>query len=58
MSEENIFYSADRERFNYETIDEALEARYCEDQARDFYRIGSAQIIGNSYEKPELLEAE
>jgi hypothetical protein len=27
----------------------------CEDQARDFYRIRSAKIIGNKFENPELL---
>jgi hypothetical protein len=27
----------------------------CEDQARDLYRIESAEIIGNDYENPELL---
>ena len=28
----------------------------CEDQARNFYRIGKAKKIGNIYENPELLE--
>lgn len=29
----------------------------CEDQARDFYRIRNATIVGNIHENPELLEA-
>ena len=28
----------------------------CEDQARDFYRIEKAKVIGNKFENPELLE--
>ena len=28
----------------------------CEDQARDFYRISKARVIGNTYQNPELLE--
>jgi len=28
----------------------------CEDQARDFYRINKAEVIGNIYANPELLE--
>ena len=27
----------------------------CEDQARDFYRIERAKIIGNTFQNPELL---
>lgn len=64
MYHKDICEFEDGDRFIIETEDHIeffvswIGDPYCEDQARDFYRISNAKVIGNSFENPELLNKE